>query len=408
MVLALGALLAAGVVGACLSMGPRGAPLPRDPGGAPVPGAPREASAPLPPPVPDPWRASRRVPLRIGAAEGLAELEIELDGERRAQFTRRGQAVVDSEGASAGHFVLEPRGFVRLLGRRYDGPIAVEVRAEGGLRAHAWLDLETYVSGVVAAEVALWNAPTALLEAQAVAARSYAVAQLDARAKQGPRPVLFDSVLDQAFHGHFEGDAAARARGLDQRLAKAIETTRGRVLERDGRVLDARFHGSCGGNTADFATVFTEPDPGAMVSVPCPGCIAANKPWSHTFAAGDLGQLARRLGLGDRLVSLRPGVRDGQGRWRSAHVVGSAGERDLSLQDLRRELGWQIWRSGSVRRLWPADGTLGAGGLFVEGVGHGHGVGLCQNGARALADGGADFRAILGHYYRGARLARLP
>jgi stage II sporulation protein D len=39
------------------------------------------------------------------------------------------------------------------------------------------------------------------------------------------------------------------------------------------------------------------------------------------------------------------------------------------------------------------------GQIFVEGTGQGHGVGLCQAGAKALAADGADFRQILGHYY---------
>jgi len=281
----------------------------------------------------------------------------------------------------------------------------VEARAGGGLRAHAWLDLEDYVSGVVAAELALWNAPPALLEAQAVAARSYAVAQLEARAAQGPRPVLHDSVLDQAFRGRFEPDAAGKSRGLDTRLAAAVAATRGRVLELGGRVLDARFHAACGGHTADFSDVFREPDPGGMRSVPCAGCSADPKAWNHTFAPSDLFDVARRFELGDRLVAIHPARSDARGRWLDTRLVGDRGERVLPVQELRRELGWQRWRSAAVVRTWPRDGVLASGGLFVEGVGHGHGVGLCQNGARALADAGRDFRAILGHYYPGARLA---
>jgi stage II sporulation protein D len=36
---------------------------------------------------------------------------------------------------------------------------------------------------------------------------------------------------------------------------------------------------------------------------------------------------------------------------------------------------------------------------ILRGIGHGHGIGLCQAGARAMAEQGADFREILAHYY---------
>ena len=50
----------------------------------------------------------------------------------------------------------------------------------------------------------------------------------------------------------------------------------------------------------------------------------------------------------------------------------------------------------------------GVQGWLFRGRGHGHGVGMCQLGAVAMAERGLDHRQILGHYYTGVRLGRLP
>ena len=49
----------------------------------------------------------------------------------------------------------------------------------------------------------------------------------------------------------------------------------------------------------------------------------------------------------------------------------------------------------------------GGEGLIFVGSGSGHGVGMSQWGARAMARRGADYREILGAFYPGARLTRL-
>ncbi len=360
------------------------------------------------PAAPDPWRAERRVPLRLAAAEGQPRLSLKTAAGSPLEVWREGDAV-RADGGRFGPWLRldDPGGGWRLGDRLYPGDLLVEVRSGGGLRLSAWLDLEEYVRGVVAAEVVLWDAPQALLEAQAIAARSYAVAQLDQRAAAGPRPSLVDSVLDQAFRGRYEPTAAEKNRGVDRRLDAALAATAGWVLEHRGRVLDARFHAACGGHTAAFADVFPEPDPGAMTAVPCPPCQADPSAWSYTVSAGVLARIAQERGLGAPLVSPKPMRLDNHGRWLEIELVGRDRSERIPAGELRRAVGWQQMRSSAVRRTWPAPGETIAGGLFLEGVGHGHGVGLCQTGARRMAAAGRSSETILAHYYPGARLGRM-
>jgi stage II sporulation protein D len=45
--------------------------------------------------------------------------------------------------------------------------------------------------------------------------------------------------------------------------------------------------------------------------------------------------------------------------------------------------------------------------IVLRGVGQGHGIGLCQAGAKAMAEEGADFRGILAHYYPNTVVTKL-
>jgi len=91
-----------------------------------------------------------------------------------------------------------------------------------------------------------------------------------------------------------------------------------------------------------------------------------------------------------------PYCRRNPDRW-SAQVADSEadslskGERDRL--ELARRLGWNVVPSNNFESHQTTDGVT------LSGVGHGHGLGLCQRGAAAMAREGRDFRAILAHYY---------
>jgi stage II sporulation protein D len=125
---------------------------------------------------------------------------------------------------------------------------------------------------------------------------------------------------------------------------------------------------------------------------------------------------------------------------RRARILGPAGSLEVSGSELRQRLGLRstfvTFRlqppsavpesggassappesiSGSLRRLLAADlppppppSSVALPSLLVSGRGFGHGVGMSQWGAHALALRGEDYRRILSHYYRGAELRTLP
>lgn len=366
---------------------------------------------PAPAPHPGEWR------VRLSTLGTPASLALTV-GDNQPRFIRRvGNSLRDSNGKLAPWILVQPerglreRGRIRIKDRVYPGSILLEPEPSGGMRITNFVASEDYVAAVVSAELAIWSAPPALLQTQAIAARSYALAQLSGSSGNPPRAYLFDSVIDQAYRGAFIPGSDA-TRKLEALLQAAAEDTRGLVLSYGNQVVDARFHAACGGTTAAFGDVFfNDADPGCMQPVSCPGCRAAIQQeapnsvrWEWTASTQELSNLAQAVGVGPNLRSIAPASNSLDGRWLMVNIEGERASAQIPLVELRRILGWEHLKSGSITRTWPQDGRPTTGGLYFAGIGRGHGVGLCQEGARYLAEAGWSARKILSHYYQGAQI----
>ncbi|MBS1766081.1 MAG: SpoIID/LytB domain-containing protein [Acidobacteria bacterium] len=141
-----------------------------------------------------------------------------------------------------------PRGaFTEIVGKgRYRGRIEVAPNRQGTLSVINTVDLESYLKGVVPREMGAWNYPALeALKAQAVAARTYAVANLGKRAEEGYD--LVDTVSDQVYGG---------ADGEQSLSDLAVQQTAGLVASYGGKPIQALFMADCGGSTVDVSWVF--------------------------------------------------------------------------------------------------------------------------------------------------------
>jgi stage II sporulation protein D len=237
-------------------------------------------------------------------------------------------------------------GAVRLQPRRRSGVVSwgprrpeAERSYRGGLRAVPdgrtfqlvnLVRLEDYLKGVVPREMpASWgDRAAAALVAQAVAARSYALATMSPTATYD----VYDDTRSQAYGG---------VAGEDPRTTSAVEATRGTVLTYDGAVIPAYFFSTSGGRTENVENVFRgSGQKPYLVSVPDPyDRYSPYHRWSDppTFTGARLGRL---LGLGGPVVRvdvLRRGVSP---RVVDAAVVTSAGRRvTVSGATMRSSLG---------------------------------------------------------------------
>lgn len=296
---------------------------------------------------------------------------------------------------------------LRVQNRAYRGTLEVQRDGLEGLRVINHVGLEDYLRGVVPSEMpAHW--PPEALKAQAVAARTYALYRMQRAFDDGVTGFLKASVMDQVYRG---------VRAESGPTDAAVAATRGEALALDGRWLVAYFHSSCGGRSERPASVWGISDERRRDAVwmaanervfgerDDPGCVES--PWSRWRTSLSKRQVATSLGklTGMRSVDrIAVAERTSSGRVSRFLVVGGVGrrrvEKTINAQAARMAIGPQRLRSLSC--------TVESTGdrIVFEGAGWGHGVGLCQWGARGRAERGDDYRAILAAYYPGAWLAR--
>ncbi|MDR3684799.1 MAG: SpoIID/LytB domain-containing protein [Geothrix sp.] len=168
---------------------------------------------------------------------------------------------------------LKPAGeLTTLQGKgRYRGKVEIFPNAQGRLTVVNTLDLETYLRGVVPKEMGAWEFPNLeALKAQAVAARTYAVANRGKRAADGFD--MGDTVADQVYGGR-DGEQSLTDR--------AVQETEGLFATYDGKPILALFMADCGGHTTNVADVFGGDAP-YLRAVPC----YPAKPLTLPYASG--------------------------------------------------------------------------------------------------------------------------
>ena len=269
--------------------------------------------------------------------------------------------------------------------QRYPGHLVIHRQAARILVVNHVL-LEAYVEGVVLEEMGA-NAPLQALMSQAIASRSYA---LDRASQRKSR--LYDLKDDQSSQVY---------RGLPGHRARAHEAVAGTeavVISFHGRVLQALYSSTCGGWTRPASEVFGSRAAAPLNhSVPCDFC--SHSPtyrWEHGIA---LATLRRRLSLPPGPLVIARIVRFNSGRARQIDVLVNGQTLQIPISRLRRAMG------SRMRSSWISEARIRNGRLVLEGRGFGHGVGLCQYGARGQARQGRDWASIVLHYYPGAELA---
>lgn len=284
--------------------------------------------------------------------------------------------------------------------------VEVRVRVGSGTAMRILsLPLEAYVGGVVFGEVALGSIPpataSAVAQLQAILARTYAVAHLGRHASEG-----FDLCAD-AHCQVYVRDVRATS-DLVALVRRAVEDTRGLVVTYQGRPIEALYHADCGGRTSDAAAVWGHEPVPYLKAVADPFCRRDPAPdWRFETTARELG---RALGRDDRtrigpvLRRLRILRRDGADRVVSVALDGDE-TRVVRGEDFRaalaRGFGTPVVRSARFRVSRHSE-------RFVfTGRGAGHGVGVCQAGARARLMAGLPIPEVLRAYYPGTRIDRL-
>ncbi len=280
------------------------------------------------------------------------------------------------------------------------------------------IGLEDYLLSVISSEMRS-DAPLEFLKAHAVISRSWVLARMRDRAC----PSQAESAIPHERYDVCADDHCQRYQGLatavGENVRRAIDQTWGRVLMWDGRICDTRFSKCCGGRTEIFSTCWEDRDYPYLQSVEDPWCDCHDPvllgrvltdydqetsdfhDWQVRYGRQELSELVRgRTGIDFGLIESMEAIERGpSGRIKYLRINGSKASKVIGKElAIRRALSTSHLKSScfSIKE----DGDC----FVLTGKGWGHGVGLCQIGAAAMADAGKDYTEILKHYYRGASI----
>jgi len=279
---------------------------------------------------------------------------VRLSGPLHLQLARTKMRISEAEEISAGFLACDDGAgaatefavaIAGRIARRYLGRLEITPQARE-LGVVVTMDLETAVASIVAAESPP-HAPMEALKAQAVATRSFLVAGKG-------RHNGFD--FCDTTHCQFLREPPGPATPAFQ----AAAATRGLVLAYKDEVFAALYSASCGGRTHSLEELGIPVRGYPYFAVTCNYCLRHPEKWVSRITSVDAADLA---------------------------------PTEQSRLKLARKLGWKTV-PGNAYAAHAENGMV-----VLEGVGVGHGIGLCQRGGVDMARQGASFLEILAYYY---------
>lgn len=302
--------------------------------------------------------------------------------------------------------------------RAYRGQIQLLAKKEG-ITVINRVNVEEYLYAVVASEMSpAW--PAAALEAQAIAARTYAFANMGQYEHLGFD--LWGTVISQAYSGVSAETASTRT---------AVNASRGQILTYNGKPIAAFFTGNSGGYTENsqdlwnfslpYLQAVSDPLLPPRDSLLPPDDLArwlSSRPETYSshpkYSARSSYrwvlwvprlELEYRINSVKKIGTITSVITTGRGFTgvvKQVLVKGTGGECLMKSDDIRKKLG------GLRSNLFMVEPKLGADGLpeyfIFTGAGWGHGIGMCQSGAAGMAAAGIASADILKHYYPGTIL----
>ncbi len=262
------------------------------------------------------------------------------------------------------------------------------------------MTMEDYLMGVTAAEMPASFAEEAL-KAQAVAARTYTLYKLISGGNHGDTAdICTDSTCCQAYISQeaARSNWGEQADALEEKIRTAVTDTDGEAILYGGVPILAVFHSSSAGLTRAAGQVwqndlpYLQPVDSPEASASIPNYYSRVDFSPETIREKLLARIPAADLAGDQKTWLKNAVRDSAGSVETVEVGGVA----VKGSTVRAALGL---RSACFE--W----ELQDGRFVFYVTGHGHGVGLSQYGANAMAEAGADYKTILTHYYTGVTVA---
>lgn len=284
--------------------------------------------------------------------------------------------------------------YVEVGSGKFHGSLLLRPNSDSTLTLVQETGIEEYLYGVLAKEMSPeW--PAEALKAQAVVSRTFTLGNLGKFGRSG-----FDLSTDD--RSQVYGGLEVRA----PRATAAVKATEGQVLYYEGKILKAYFHACCGGATSNVGAIWGNSE---RAEKPVRGVRdrwcgdSPHMEWTAYFSFVDiLAALNRNGRFAAKLKGIGRGKTDASGHLKTLKFYTEGGTQELRASDFRNWMGSGDLKSTNIVRI-----TRRRRGYEFSGRGFGHGVGLCQWGARAMADKGKTYEQILEHYFPGAEVRTL-
>ncbi|MDI6605405.1 MAG: stage II sporulation protein D [Thermoanaerobacteraceae bacterium] len=267
------------------------------------------------------------------------------------------------------------------------------------------MNLEDYLKGVVAAEMPAEFEEEAL-KAQAIAARTYALSKEIAAGGKGCElhpgaDICTDYKHCQAWESNAELKEkwGSKYQEYMDKVSKAVDDTKGLVIVYQDTLIEPAYHAISGGKTEDSVNVWKSNEP-YLKSVVSPGEENAKK--FKTTVTVSIDEFIRRikskapkavLNSKNALSCIKNIIRTPAGHVESLKIGGAY----LTGNDIK-----DLFNLNSTNFTF----NLQGGNVVLTVIGYGHGVGMSQYGAEAMAKEGKNYEEILKHYYTGVEIKK--
>lgn len=295
--------------------------------------------------------------------------------------------------STADTLIIEPTEKVQLTFQKntYTGKLYI-VPSGKTFSVIEYTDMEDYLLGVLPYEMS-YTWPLEALKAQAVAARTYTKMQLKSDKAAFD---LYSDTRSQMYKGSGKVYDSVR---------QAVQGTKGQVLTYKGDLFNTYYHANCGGGTDD-AKIWTGSSAATVKPLQGASCKtdthSKSYSWKATVPGKSVDSFVNRNGLKGTVKKIKVAERTGTKRAVTLQFTTSKGSKTLSCAKFRLAVGAGLLKSCKI-----TDISKSGSGFAFEGHGFGHGIGMCQDGAKGMAEKGKNYKQILAHYYPSSDLKTL-
>jgi len=308
---------------------------------------------------------------------------------------------------------------------KYAGSLKISGDNSGLIQIVNEISFEELLKVVVPSEIEPDSAYQAIC-AQAVAARSEVLAKYKTRHTES------DYDFCSGTHCQAYGGINNRRKQSD----RAVDETAGKIVFSNGHIVDTVYHANCGGLTEDSNKIWSAPFDSALVKItdsttetaidlstdesairkfitgaPASYCSvpgACNNPdkyrWTREFSRTEMERMIKKQFDIGALKAVEVLERGASGRVVAIALKGSRKTEKVYKELPIRKLFGMLRSSLFVLEVLPGNAAGSEERFIFKGAGWGHGVGLCQDGAKGMAILGKNYEQILLHYYSNSKI----